>query len=93
MARLSPSRSQRSALCDTSTCTPSACSAWRASSETSGSSRIMMRGAISTCCTRAPSRASACDNSQPIGPPPSTTMRRGISSSSAKLSHRVSLVT
>ena len=37
----------------------------------------MMRGAISTCVTWAPKRANACVNSEPIGPPPSTSRRLG----------------
>ena len=44
---------------------------------TSGSSRSISRGAISTCVTWLPSRAKACASSQPIGPPPSTSSRRG----------------
>ena len=41
----------------------------------------MMRGSISTCVTFAPKRAKHCASSQPIGPPPSTTRRRGSSRS------------
>ena len=54
--------------------------------ETSGSSRGRMRGSISTCVTAAPSRANACASSQPTGPPPRTTSRRGRSRNSHTLS-------
>ena len=43
----------------------------------SGSSRSSRRGAISTWATCAPRRAKAWVSSQPMGPPPSTTRRRG----------------
>ena len=43
--------------------------------DTSSSSRVSRRGAISTCVTCEPRRAKACASSQPIGPPPSTTRR------------------
>ena len=56
--------------------------------ENSGSSRIIRRGSISTCVTFAPRRAKLCASSQPIGPPPNTTMRAG----SAAISHTVSEV-
>jgi hypothetical protein len=47
-----------------------------------------MRGSISTCETFAPRRAKHCVSSEPIGPPPSTTSRRG----SLRISHTVSEV-
>src|SRR5438034_3470783 len=46
-------------------------------SEISGSSRMRMRGSISTCVTRDPNLAKHWASSQPIGPPPSTTSRGG----------------
>src|SRR6266705_1294573 len=46
-------------------------------SEISGSSRIRMRGSISTCVTRDPNLAKHWASSQPIGPPPRTTSRGG----------------
>ena len=49
-------------------------------------SRIMMRGAISTWVTWAPRRAKVWVSSEPIGPPPSTTSRRGSARSSQTLS-------
>ena len=85
--------SNRKALCDVMTCTPSAVSAFCAKLDTSSSSRIKIRGAISICETTEPSRAKLCANSQPIGPPPRTTKRLGMTSSLAKASHSVSLVT
>ena len=60
----------------------------RTISLTSGSSRSISRGAISTSVTRLPSRAKACASSQPIGPPPSTSSRGG----SVRSSHSVSEV-
>ena len=56
---------------------PSARKRAATSSEISGSSRIRMRGSISTCVTCEPSRAKHCASSLPIGPPPSTTRRLG----------------
>ena len=44
------------------------------------------RGSISTCVTSEPSRQNACDSSQPMAPPPSTSSRRGSSCSSQRLS-------
>jgi hypothetical protein len=74
-----PATSTRTAWCPVSTFTPSARSDAATSSETSGSSRTMMRGAISTCVTALPSRAKLCASSLPMGPPPSTTRRAGNS--------------
>jgi hypothetical protein len=54
--------------------------------DTSGSSRGMMRGPRSTCVTCAPRRAKACVSSQPIGPPPRTSRRRGSWRSSQTVS-------
>ena len=55
-------------------------SAWKrfiTRSETSASSRIKIRGSISTCVTCEPKRAKHCVSSLPIGPPPKTTRRLG----------------
>ena len=63
---------------------------WRKADATaadaSASSRGSRRGAISTTVTWLPNRANACASSQPIGPPPSTTRRRGSSRSAQRLS-------
>ena len=59
---------------------PSAINLSRTMSDISSSSRIMMRGAISTTDTSLPSRPKACAISQPIGPPPKTISRFGCSS-------------
>ena len=67
---------------------PSAANVRAMSAENSASSLASSRGAISTSVTCEPKRANACASSQPIGPPPSTTRRRG----NARSAHTVSEV-
>ncbi len=67
------------ALWPVNTATPSFSKDLATSADTSGSSRMRMRGSISTCDTLAPKRAKHCVNSEPMGPPPSTTKRFGRS--------------
>ncbi len=76
----------RSASHPVRTSMPSAVNRSCSSAETSGSSRVSSRGAASTSVTLLPSRAKACASSQPIGPPPRTTSRRGSSRSSQTVS-------
>ena len=61
------------------TWTPSAANACSRRSAASGSSCRSSRSAASTIVTRTPNRAKTWANSQPIGPPPSTTTDAGSS--------------
>ena len=58
---------------------PSSANAFSSTSEASGSSFAISRSAISTTVTSTPNREKTCANSQPIGPPPSTTTDPGSS--------------
>ena len=58
---------------------PSSVNAFVSTSEASGSSTATRRSATSTTVTSTPYRAKTCANSQPIGPPPSTTSDAGRS--------------
>ena len=85
--------SKRRASWLVNTFTPLSRSTVSENSATSLSSRPISCGARSTWVTSLPKRAKACASSQPIGPPPNTIIRFGVSSSSAKRLHSVSEVT
>ena len=58
---------------------PSSANAFSSTSEASGSSMATSRSATSTTVTSTPNLPKTCANSQPIGPPPSTTSEAGSS--------------